>query len=56
MRLQGLRVHHKVIADVCVLQKHRLGILDIRMYCHKQHCYYLPLAEFQKSEQQAREV
>lgn len=56
MRLWGLRVHHKVIADVCVLQKHRLGIWDIRKSCHKQHRYYLLLAEFQKSEQHAREV
>lgn len=46
MRLWGMRVHHKVIADTCVLQKHRLGILDIRMSCHKQHHYYLLLAEF----------
>jgi len=49
MRLWGMRVHHKVTADVCVLPKHRLGNLDIRMSCHKQH-YYLLLAEFQKTK------
>lgn len=37
MRLWGMRVHHKVIAD-------------IRMSSHKQHHYYLLVAEFQKSE------
>lgn len=37
MRLLGMRVYHKVIAD-------------IRMSSHEQHHYYLLVAEFQKSE------
>lgn len=57
MRLWGMGVHHKAIAKVSVLWKHRLGILDIRMYCHKWHHYYLlqsqnlkKIAVFRKSE------
>lgn len=57
MRLWGMRVHHKAIAKVSVLWKHMLGILDIRMYCHKWHHYYLlqsqnfkKIAVFRKSE------